>query len=119
MTKSGRSERGVLPHALTSIAGRRDEMTLIRRALQESSLASLTGPGDGNTRLALHASEQVRRGFPDGVHFGELTTVRDPALVIHALAVALDVRDQSDRSRRHPGFGISEDSSVRSFLTRH
>ncbi len=94
-------------------------MTSIRQALQESRLVSLTGPGGvGNTRLALQVSEQVRRGFPDGVHFVELTTIRDPSLVIHALAAALDVRDQSDRSRRHPGFGISEDSAVTSFLTR-
>ena len=99
MTEKGRPERGVLPHAVTSFVGRREDMTSIRQALQESRLVSLTGPGGvGKTRLALQASEQVRRSFPDGVHFVELTTVRDPSLVIHALAVALDVRDQSDRS---------------------
>jgi len=98
MTGKKRSGHGMLPHGVTSFVGRRDAITSIRRALEESHLVSLTGPGGvGKTRLALTVSQQVRRSFPDGVHFVELATVRDPSLVIQAIAVALDVRDQSAR----------------------
>jgi predicted ATPase/DNA-binding CsgD family transcriptional regulator len=98
MTGQRRSEHLTLPHGVTSFVGRRDAAASIRRTLEESHLVSLTGPGGvGKTRLALHVSEQVRRSFPDGVHFVELATVRDPSLVIQAIAVALNVLDQSAR----------------------
>jgi len=98
MTGKRRSEHGVLPHGVTSFVGRRDAITSIRRALEESHLVSLTGPGGvGKTRLALHVCDQIRRSFPDGVYLVELAAVRDPSLVIQAIALALDVRDQSTR----------------------
>jgi len=88
-----------LPHGVTSFVGRREETSSLKRALGESRLITLIGPGGvGKTRLALHVAEGVRRGFTDGLHFIELAKGHDPSLVTHAMAEALDLRDQSDRS---------------------
>jgi predicted ATPase/DNA-binding CsgD family transcriptional regulator len=79
--------------------GRREVASSLKRALERSRLVTLTGPGGvGKTRLALHVADQVQRGFRDGVHFVELAKVQDPSLVVQAIAIAMDLRDQSARS---------------------
>ncbi len=64
---------GRLRGELTEFVGRRAELTLLRRALGDARLVTLTGPGGiGKTRLALQAAAGARRAFSDGVCLAEL-----------------------------------------------
>ena len=65
----------------------------------EVRLLTLTGLGGvGKTRLALEVAHKVADTFPDGAFFIDLAPVRDPALVLTAIAQALGVVS----SREHP-----------------
>jgi predicted ATPase/DNA-binding CsgD family transcriptional regulator len=95
-TKPVASGRGALPAEVTSFVGRRRELAETRRMLAGSRLLTLTGPGGvGKTRLALRMAAEVRRSFPDGVWFVELAALRDPQLLPHTLANALELRQVS------------------------
>ncbi|NIK60439.1 ATP-binding protein [Kribbella shirazensis] len=88
--------RGRLPAELTSFVGRRRELADTRRLLSSSRLLTLTGAGGvGKTRLALRMAGEVRRTFSDGVWFAELAALRDPALLGHTLAGALELSQVS------------------------
>jgi predicted ATPase/DNA-binding CsgD family transcriptional regulator len=98
VTQTSLREESGLPHELTSFVGRRQMAAEVRHALSESRLVTLTGFGGmGKSRLALHVAHMLRRAFPDGVYLVELAEVQDPALVPHAVAVALGLRDRSTR----------------------
>ncbi len=85
-----------LPAELTSFVGRRQLLAEIRRLLSSSRLLTLTGMGGaGKTRLALRTAREVQRAFPDGVRFIELHALRDPQLLPHTIATALDLRHVS------------------------
>ena len=59
---------------------------------------TLTGaPGIGKTRLAIQVAVGVRPHYIDGVAFVELATIREPELVLPAIALALGVRDSGSR----------------------
>ncbi|QIZ37351.1 LuxR family transcriptional regulator [Saccharopolyspora sp. ASAGF58] len=78
--------------------GRREAKAGVRQALAKARLVTLVGVGGvGKTRLAVQVSWELRRAFPDGVHFVELAKVQDPALVPEAVATALDLHDQTAR----------------------
>src|SRR3954463_11236696 len=90
------SGRGTLPAEMTSFVGRRREMAETRQLLAGSRLLTLTGPGGvGKTRLALRMAAVVRRTFPDGVWFVDLTSLHDPQLLPHTVANALELRQVS------------------------
>ncbi|WP_405816629.1 LuxR C-terminal-related transcriptional regulator [Streptomyces sp. NBC_01390] len=83
----------------TSFVGRRHELTRARRLLTTTRLLTLTGPGGvGKTRLAARVAEGAVRRFPDGVRLVPLAAVRDGALVPHAVADALGIRDETGRA---------------------
>ncbi|WP_229695125.1 ATP-binding protein [Streptomyces lacrimifluminis] len=83
----------------TSFVGRRPELAQARRLLAATRLLTLTGPGGvGKTRLAARVAEEAVRGFPDGVWLVPLAAVRDGALVPHAVADALGIRDETGRA---------------------
>ncbi|MBB5152885.1 ATP-binding protein [Saccharopolyspora phatthalungensis] len=89
---------GSLPAELTSFVGRRVERAEIRRLLSRARLVTLTGFGGvGKTRLALRAATELRRAFPDGVWFADLSTLSDPVLVPDTVASALKLHPQSPR----------------------
>ncbi len=96
---------GNLPVELTSFVGRRRELAEVKRLLGGSRLLTLTGVGGtGKTRLAIRGSAQLRRAFPDGVWFVDLTAlrvpelpileVRDPDMLAYLMMVALGLREQ-------------------------
>jgi predicted ATPase/serine/threonine protein kinase/Tfp pilus assembly protein PilF len=85
-----------LPEWLTSLVGRDREVREIARELArpEVRLLTLTGPGGtGKTRLALAAAREVLFDYADGVFFVDLSTIRDPALVVSAVAQQLGVKE--------------------------
>jgi hypothetical protein len=85
-----------LPAELTSFVGRRQQLAEIRRLLSSSRLLTLTGVGGaGKTRLALRTAVEMRRAFSDGVWFVELAALRDPELLPHTIAGALDLHHVS------------------------
>lgn len=89
-----------LPTPLTSFVGREPEVDRVCALLLqgERRLVTLTGPGGvGKTRLALRVAETLAPEFATGVAFVDLSPVRDPALVLAAIARALGVREEGDR----------------------
>jgi predicted ATPase/class 3 adenylate cyclase len=85
-----------LPVQPTPLIGRESELAALREmiAVPGVRLITLTGPGGtGKTRLALQVAAESLDTFPDGVWWVPLATVSDPALVLEAIAAALDVRD--------------------------
>jgi predicted ATPase len=92
------SPRNNLPRQLTSFIGREKEVSEVKSLLADTSLLTLTGSGGcGKTRLALLVAGELVEQFPDGVSLVELGALTEPALVPHAVAAALEVREEADR----------------------
>jgi predicted ATPase len=61
-------------------------------------LLTLTGPGGvGKTRVALQVAASLLERFPHGVCYVPLASLRDPILVVSAIARALHVQESEDR----------------------
>jgi predicted ATPase/DNA-binding CsgD family transcriptional regulator len=64
----------------------------------EVGLLTLTGPGGiGKTRLALQVAAHLLDHFVDGVYFVALASVREPDLVVAAIAQTLGVHEVAER----------------------
>ncbi len=96
-----RSLRNVrLPVPATPFLGRQDEVEDVVELLtrEDLRLLTLTGPGGtGKTRLALQAATEVSDRLPDGACFVALAPLRDPALVLSAVAGELELKEQPGR----------------------
>ncbi|MER7345138.1 tetratricopeptide repeat protein [Streptomyces aurantiacus] len=90
---------GNLLAELTAFVGRSAELAALRSALASARLVTVTGVGGvGKSRLAARAAAEI--GPRDGAWLVELAPVRDPELVEHAVASALDLTDHTRRAPR-------------------
>ncbi len=90
-----------LPVPATPFLGREQELAAVVGMLDEpdARLVSLVGPGGtGKTRLALQAAAEASDAYPDGVFWAPLAPLRDPALVLPAVAAALSVIEGKESS---------------------
>lgn len=106
-----------LPVSLTRFVGRHDEMDATAEDLGRHRVVTLTGPpGVGKTRLAIEVGKRFAAGDPELAAFVDLDAIRDPGLVVHAIAKALRVQEGT------VGFltaeGTDEEHQSSSFLTR-
>jgi predicted ATPase/DNA-binding SARP family transcriptional activator len=86
-----------LPLELTSFIGRERELQELLPLLEQTRLLTLTGPGgSGKTRLALRLARDALGRYPDGVWLVEFAPLREPSLVLKAVAAALGVREQAE-----------------------
>ncbi|HEV2072656.1 MAG TPA: LuxR C-terminal-related transcriptional regulator [Thermomicrobiales bacterium] len=93
---AGNGEIRQLPVPLSPFLGREADIAQVLCLLDDPAvrLLSLTGPGGvGKTRLAIEVAEEARHAFADGVIFVPLAAVRDPELVLPAIAQAVGVRE--------------------------
>ena len=89
-----------LPQRPHSLVGREQDLETAQSLLLRGSvrLLTVTGPpGVGKTRFAIELASTVAPEFDDGVVFVDLAPVRDPGLVLDAIARALGVVDHPDR----------------------
>jgi DNA-binding SARP family transcriptional activator len=87
-----------LPAFISDLVGREREIAEVRQLLATARLVTLTGPGGiGKTRLAVAVAGDLTEAFPDGVVFVDLAPLRDPSLVVTAIAQPLDVRESGEQ----------------------
>jgi predicted ATPase/transcriptional regulator with XRE-family HTH domain/Tfp pilus assembly protein PilF len=88
-----------LPLPPTPLIGREEEMAcaLTDLARPQVRLLTLVGPaGCGKTHLGLQIARQAAERYPDGVGFVSLAPVRDPILLVSAVAAALGLQERGD-----------------------
>lgn len=87
-----------LPQQITSFIGREKELQDICQKMSTARLVTLTGSGGvGKTRIAIQTAANMQEIFQDGVWFVELAAISDEKLVPHAIASALDVREEAGK----------------------
>ena len=88
---------GYLPHALTRLIGRQDEIWDALAKLRRSRVLTLTGTGGiGKTRLALAVAGEASSLYSDGAWLVALDSISDGALVASQIASVLRIREDGD-----------------------
>ncbi len=86
-----------MPRSLTPLIGRAGLITAVQDIIirQGTLLLTLTGPGGvGKTRLALAIAANLAGHFGDGARVIDLSNLRDPNLVVAAIADQLGIDDR-------------------------
>jgi len=103
---------GQLPIETTGFVGREGELARLDVLLDQARLVTVTGPGGvGKTRLALRAARRAAPQFADGICLVELSALGEPRLLVHTVAAALGLREQSPGAS--PDHGGSPDHGAR------
>ena len=103
--------------ALTTFVGRRKELTEARAAVSRSRLTTLTGPGGvGKTRLGVEITRRSARQYADGTWLVDLGSLNTGAPISPAVASALAVPDQSNRSALERVVDFLRDKDLLLFL---
>ncbi|HVF20497.1 MAG TPA: adenylate/guanylate cyclase domain-containing protein, partial [Mycobacteriales bacterium] len=88
-----------LPVQLSSFVGRAREVAAVAQLVDDCRLVTITGFGGvGKTRLALQVAGRVAASGADGTYFVDLSALRDPTLLLNAIAAALDVSPGESRN---------------------
>lgn len=92
---------GNLPAELNPFLGREDELAELGGLLEESRLVTVAGvAGVGKTRCVIRVAALREKRYCDGVLLAELSAVRHPDLLEHALVDALGLTDHTSRPPR-------------------
>ncbi len=89
-----------LPLALTALIGREHDEAAVLRLIQQHDVRLLTlvgPPGVGKTRLAIQVAASLQDLCSDGIVFVALAALREPQLVLRAIAQSLGVHDAGTR----------------------
>jgi len=101
------------PVQLTSFVGRGAQMTDLEKLLVDNRLVTLTGAGGaGKTRLAVEIAAHIAADFRDGVWYVDLAPITHPGVVAVAVARALGLPDQPDRSTMETLLGFVRDRQM-------
>ncbi|HEY6496214.1 MAG TPA: LuxR C-terminal-related transcriptional regulator [Trebonia sp.] len=93
--------RDNLPAEVTRFIGRRRELPAIADAVERHRLVTLRGVGGvGKTRLALRAAAEALDSYADGCWLVQLSPVRAPEFLAHAVSEALGLPDESGGEAR-------------------
>ncbi len=98
--RSAESHPSNLPVPLTPFIGRAKEVAEVRDLLTnpQTRAVTLLGPGGtGKSRLSLRVAEEVIHTLADGAFFVALAAIREPELVLPAIAGALEVKEDPGR----------------------
>nr|MDQ2981459.1 tetratricopeptide repeat protein [Actinomycetota bacterium] len=88
-----------LPRPASSFVGRERELQEVVALLRSRSrVVTLTGAGgSGKTRLALEAASELVGDYPNGTYWVGLAQLRDPALVMEAIAQSVGAKEELAR----------------------
>jgi predicted ATPase len=90
-----------LPAFETALVGRDRELAELTQLVHPGRVVTLTGAGgSGKTRLAIEVAGRLVDDFPDGVYLVDLSPLRDPELVLSAIADVLAVKDADELEPR-------------------
>ncbi|MFF5212925.1 ATP-binding protein [Streptosporangium sp. NPDC000396] len=90
--------RGNLPAETSDFVGREAEIRELLKLLAETPLVTVTGAaGVGKSRIAVRAAEECHDSYPDGAWLVELSGEHNGDLLVHIVASALGLREQSAR----------------------
>lgn len=102
--------RGQLPAETDELIGRAAELRQVDGLLRDARLVTLTGPGGvGKTRVTIRAARVAAPRYPDGVCFVELSALRNPELLPHAIGRELELPEQSLAAQRDALLGYLRD----------
>ncbi|MFD4275680.1 AAA family ATPase [Streptomyces cyaneofuscatus] len=92
---------GNVPAELNRFVGRGYELAALGGLLEESRLVTVVGvAGVGKTRCAGRVAALTEKRYCDGVWLAELSPVREPGLLEHAVVEALGLTDHTGRPPR-------------------